>query len=151
PRASLEYVATKNALYNYSNYQTTVSLPASKDDPRYKAIDLSLFQDGIHHWMKKYGRDRNDQRYAPEQIVEIAGNMLQFQNKDGGWPKDLDWTAAIPFEEVVALRDEFSLKRSTFDNRSTYPQVAYLAKVYQQTGDERYRSAAERGLDYILK
>ncbi|MCA9132283.1 MAG: pectate lyase, partial [Planctomycetales bacterium] len=41
--------------------------------------------------------------------------------------------------------------RSTLDNRSTYPQIIYLAEVFQATGKERYRRAAERGLDYILR
>ena len=56
----------------------------------YAPIDLSLFRDGISHWQKRYGRDRNDARYDPAQIVHIAENLLQYQNPDGGWPVDLD-------------------------------------------------------------
>ena len=144
------FTATKNPLYNYSNYQTTVSIPITPTQQAYEAIDTHQFLDSIGHWMKKYGRDRKDSRYAPEQIVEIAENLLRYQNEDGGWPKDLDWLGNIDESIVRTLRDERSMARSTFDNHGTFPQVEYLAKVYLQTGDERHRLASERGLDYML-
>lgn len=113
-----------------------------------EAIGLSLFRDSIKHWNDKYGRDRNDERYEPNEITAIANNMLQYQNSDGGWPKDLDWLAKIPVEEVKQLRGR-SL-RSSFDNRSTYPQIEYLAKAFTQTNEAKYKDAAIRGLQYIF-
>ena len=145
------YTSTKNPLYNYSNYQTTVSIPDPMEVFAYDAIDTSKFLDGIGHWMKKYGRDRNDERFKPNQIVEISDNILRYQNDNGGWPKDLDWLGNIDESIVRSLRGERSMARSTFDNHNTFPQVEYLAKAYMQTKDERYRTAAERGLNYILK
>lgn len=112
-------------------------------------IDTSGFLDAIGHWQKKFGRDRNDPRYSPDQVESIAENLLLYQNPNGGWPKDIDWLARIPKEEVVRLRGA-SLAKSTLDNRTTYTHVAYLAEAYQKTGIERFRVAAERGLDYIL-
>ncbi|MEZ6044857.1 MAG: pectate lyase [Planctomycetaceae bacterium] len=117
---------------------------------KYDALDLRLFQDSIHHWQMKDGRTRNDARYQPEQIVHIAENLLRFQNEDGGWPTNLDWLAQIDPAEIIEIRGG-TFGSSTFDNRNTYSQVAYLSQVYQATKLERYRASAERGLHYILQ
>ena len=116
----------------------------------YSPIDLSLFGDGIHHWQMKDGRGRNDQRFRADQVVHIAENLLKFQNRDGGWPANLDWLAMIEVEEIYKIRNN-TLGRSTFDNRNTYPQIEYLAQVFRVTGLRRYRDAAARGLDYLLR
>jgi len=126
-----------------------VAVRAAKEKT-YEAIDLRPLGDSIRHWRKRYGRDRNDLMHEPTQIVHIAENLLGLQNEDGGWPKDVDWQVAIHPDTVRAIKGMRSL-RSTLDNRSTYTQVAYLAQVYVQTGLERYRKAAERGLDYIFR
>lgn len=115
----------------------------------YEAIDLRPLRDSMSHWRKRYGRDRNDLMYEPTQIVHIAENIVRLQNADGGWPKDVDWQIEIHPDTVRAIKDARSL-RSTLDNRSTYTQVAYLAKVYTVTGLDRYRKSAERGLDFIF-
>lgn len=115
----------------------------------YEAIDSSLFRDSIAHWQNERGGGPYP-RYRPEQIVEIAQNLLAFQNDDGGWPKNLDWLAAMSHDEIRRLAGR-SASRSTFDNRSTYPQIEYLAKVYQQTGLEACRASAERGLGHIFR
>jgi len=49
PRPSVAFTTEKNPLYNYSNYQTTVSLPGGNDAPSYDAIDVSLLKDGTGH------------------------------------------------------------------------------------------------------
>jgi len=115
----------------------------------YEPIDLSLFSDSIHHWQMKDGRDRNDQRFRADQIVHIAENLLAFQNKDGGWPTNLDWLARIDVAEIRKIRKN-SLGRSTFDNRNTYPQIDYLAQVFHATGLKRYQEATTLGLEYLL-
>lgn len=115
----------------------------------HEAIDLRPLRDSMSHWRKRYGRDRNDLMYEPTQIVHIAENIVGLQNEDGGWPKDVDWQIEIHPDTVRAIKGVRSL-RSTLDNRSTYTQVAYLAKVYTVTGLEQYRKSAERGLDFIF-
>jgi hypothetical protein len=116
----------------------------------YDPIDLSAFRDSIHHWQMKDGRGRNDPRYRKDQVVHIAENLLKFQNKDGGWPTNLDWLAMVDVQEVRAIRGN-TLGRSTLDNRNTYPQIEYLSEVFHTTGLQRYREAAQRGMNYILQ
>src|SRR5690606_6420730 len=48
---------------------------------------------------------------------------------------------------VEASRDRDD---TTFDNHTTHPQVEYLARAFQLLGDPVYRTACERGLDFIL-
>lgn len=122
---------------------------AQEAAPRFEAINISPFNDSINHWLNNHGRDRDDPRFEPHQIVEIADNILQYQNANGGWPKNLDWLGDIPYDEVKNIAGK-GLKKSTFDNRNTYTQVEYLAKVYAATGLERFRESADRGLSYIF-
>ena len=105
--------------------------------------------DGIHHWNLEHP-DRTYARYTPEQYKEIADNFIAYQNKDGGWPKNIDWLAILPADSVYqALNDRY--KRSTLDNRNTYSQIDYLAQVYTKTKESRYKEAAGKGLNYLLK
>jgi PelA/Pel-15E family pectate lyase len=39
---------------------------------------------------------------------------------------------------------------TTYDNGSTYAQIAYLAKAYTRTKDEAYKTAVVKGLGYII-
>ena len=109
---------------------------------------LDGFMDGIHHWNLEH-KERNYQRYSPEQYREIADNLLAYQNADGGWPKNIDWLGVLDADSVKAsLRERY--RRSTLDNRNTFPHIEYLSDAYLLSGDTRYRTAAERGLDYLL-
>lgn len=110
---------------------------------------LDAFSDGIHHWNLLH-KERNYQRYAPEQYREIADNFVAYQNKDGGWPKNLDWLAVLPADSVKAALSE-RYQQSTLDNRNTFPQIEYLADVYVLTKDDTYKLAVLRGLNYLLK
>lgn len=121
----------------------------SADTRKTASIDTSGFNDGIAHWQKKYGRDRNDPRFTSDQVAEISENILRYQNADGGWPKNLDYLADIAEADVRALRGH-TLNKSTLDNRTTYSQINYLARAYGLIGDERYRESAERGLDFVV-
>lgn len=119
-------------------------------------FDVRGFQDGAAHWRGIRNEDRfiqaeKDQpRYEPTQIREIAENILLFQRSNGGWPKDYDMLAVLTEgqrEKVLQTRSE---EDTSFDNHNTAPQTEYLARVYAETGEGRYREGAERGLDFIL-
>lgn len=109
------------------------------------------FADGISHWQKKYGRDHELPRYSPEDYTSIADNLLDWQNEDGGWPKDVDWLVTLSREELNALMGVEGPRWSTFDNHNTFPQIAYLAEACARSGSEPYRAGALRGLAYVLQ
>lgn len=113
-----------------------------------RAIPLDGFSDGIHHWQNLHGRDYP--RHAPEQVVEIADNLLRYQRSDGGWVENRDPARIVADDEHPALREERAREGGSFDNRNIYPQIEYLAQAHALTGDPRYRDAALKGLDFTL-
>lgn len=120
----------------------------------WEAIDVGPFGDSIHHARMKYVDEKAPYaQYEPEQIVHIAENLLAWQNADGGWPKNVDWLRVLAADEMSALpwgKAGRSGQKSSLDNRSTWPQIDYLARVYGRTSLWRYGDAALKGLDYVL-
>lgn len=127
-----------------------VAEPVEVTEAKAKAwtpISVGVFADSINHATTKEVEQKPSYRqYAPQQIIHIAENFLAWQNPDGGWTKNIDWTRAYSIDEISTLRDG----KSSLDNRTTWSQIDYLARVYQQTGMTRYADAAISGIEYLL-
>src|SRR5262245_11829799 len=121
-------------------------LPAALADT--KPISLASFSDGIKHWQDRHGTDYA--RYQPEQVAEIADNLLLYQRDNGGWIENRDPARILDATEKSALVAEKAQARGSFDNRNIYSQIEYLAAAFGRTGKAAYRDAAARGLDYAL-
>lgn len=112
-------------------------------------IDLSKFNDGIHHW-ELYSKIRSEARFDTTDVISIANNLVAYQNADGGWPKNIDWLAKLKPDSVKnALSERY--QQSTFDNRNIFPQIEYLSQAYYYTNIEKYKIAAKKGFEYILR
>jgi pectate lyase len=81
--------------------------------------------------------------FGGDEAAKVAESILSWQSPLGGWPKNLDTTAANPND---ATRVE-----PTFDNGATVNELRFLARMCAATGEEQYGDAFARGLDYILK
>lgn len=81
----------------------------------------------------------------------IAGNLLLFQHKSGGWPKNRDMRLT-PAQEAAQRAIPDDETRPNFDNGATHSQLQFLARVIAAGGDEdgRLRHSFLRGLDYCL-
>src|SRR6188768_648821 len=96
-------------------------------------IDTSGFRDATHHWRKINEPERvmqplpDQPSYGPEQVREIAANVLLFQRANGGWPKDYDMLAILTEAQKQAIRGSHANSDTTFDNHTTHTQVDYLA------------------------
>lgn len=122
----------------------------------YTQVDPGPFADNANHW---YGiADKGNvinarpgrPKYKPTELVNIADNILLFQHVNGGWPKNYDVFAILTSDQkdsVLAVKNKL---HTTFDNGSTYNQIVVLANVYTVTKDEKYKSAALKGFDFIL-
>jgi PelA/Pel-15E family pectate lyase len=88
--------------------------------------------------------NKPDAWFSGDEAQRITENILSFQADAGGWPKNIDTTAA-PY------RGERSQLQPTFDNGATTDELRFLARVYKATQDRRCRTAVEKGIDYILK
>jgi len=93
--------------------------------------------------LRPYLRQPADWFSSPE-AKQVAANILSFQSDLGGWPKNVDTTATRYSDSRAALRP-------TFDNGATTDELRFLARIYDATKDDTYRSAFDRGFAYILK
>ena len=84
-----------------------------------------------------------DAWFATADAKRIAANILSHQSDLGGWPKNTDTT--VPYTGARAAL------KPTFDNRATTDELRFLARMVNATHDDRYRTAFEKGMDYILK
>lgn len=120
-------------------------------------IDVSIFSDAAHHWYDINEKDAvilprsGRPQYNSTEIIAIADNILLYQKDNGGWPKNYDMQAVLTPEQADSLQKSRSQLNTTFDNRTTYSQIGYLAKVYAYTKILKYKNAALKGLDYITE
>ena len=89
--------------------------------------------------------------FATAEARHIGDQLLLWQRNTGGWPKNVDMCSAMSDDERdQVLDDKDRTDDSTTDNGATTTQMTYLARLWQQTRDERYRDAFRRGVDYLL-
>lgn len=113
-------------------------------------VPIDGFFDGIQHWKNRTSAD-GYATYRADQVARIADNLLLYQRANGGWAPNNDPLRILNDEERTAIEAERWREDSSFDNRTTYTQVDYLAAAFGRTGDARYRDAALRGIEFILK
>jgi PelA/Pel-15E family pectate lyase len=137
---------------------TQLSFGQTKDSAfQYASVDPRPFADNAGHWYSI--ADKNNMinalpdrpRYKPTEITKIADNILLFQKDNGGWPKNYDVFAILSEAQKDSVYAKKSATNTTFDNGSTFTQIAVLANVYTVTGEEKYKRGALNGLDFILR
>ena len=114
-------------------------------------VDPGPFADNSNHWY--FGFDKSNiinpmpgtPKYKP-----IADNILLFQKDNGGWPKNYDMFAILTDSQKDSVLATKHVLNTTYDNGSTFTQVTVLANVYTVTKNEKYKTAALKGFDYIL-
>ena len=120
-------------------------------------IDPRPFADNAGHWYAIFDKKNiinalpGRPKYPPTDLTNIGDNILLFQKNNGGWPKNYDIFAILTDgqkDSVAAAKDETN---TTYDNGSTYTQIAALATIYSATKTDKYRMAALKGLDFILR
>lgn len=85
--------------------------------------------------------------YASDEAVALAVNVIRFQTKSGGWPKDLEFTR--PPDQVDRGTDPGHVL-STIDNGATTTQLMLLAKILSVRDEPYLREAFFKGFDYLL-
>jgi PelA/Pel-15E family pectate lyase len=97
--------------------------------------------------------------YQTDEAARIADQVVLYQKDNGGWEKNIDMALMLTRQEREALAAKRSdISETTIDNRTTYPQLAYLARMItasmlKQTPPAnfpKYKDAFNRGLDYLL-
>ena len=95
---------------------------------------------------------------APIRENSTANNMITAQRSVGGWAKTLDGkTQPPPYDkewdaaQVAAIADDAGRNDATIDNNATTREIRFLSKTYNETRNPKYKAAAEKGIDYLLK
>lgn len=81
----------------------------------------------------------DDSWFGSSEGTALADTILQYQLSDGGWRKAMDDTSQTG-----------SWGKSTIDNDATTSQIRVLARVYSQTGTQKYLTGCLDGIDLLL-
>ena len=125
--------------------------PAAPAQPPAPQIDPGPFADNSGHWYGIFDKEDiihplpGHPRFAPTDLRGVADNILLFQKTNGGWPKNYDVFAILTPGQKDSVAAAAKETNTTFDNGSTYNQVAALATAWLALKDSRYASAASRG------
>lgn len=89
--------------------------------------------------------------YGSEEAKQVACNVLLYQRNVGGWPKNTP--VHLPLSEKE--KEDLLLQKNkvddvTIDNGGTILEMIFLAKVYRAAGEEIYRDAFLKGVNYLL-
>ncbi len=96
-------------------------------------------------------RETDKEFFKTEEARRIGDQVLVYQRCTGGWPKNIDMARRMSDKELAQVLKEKSRRDdSTIDNDATTLQMIYLARLYQQTSDVRYRDAFRQGVEYLL-
>ncbi|WP_343853760.1 pectate lyase [Algoriphagus jejuensis] len=88
--------------------------------------------------------------YGSAEAKAVAENVLLTQKEIGGWEKNKDYHKPLSEAEKAEFKANRAKIGATFDNGATITEMRFLAKVYSQVQDPRYKEAFEKGLNYIF-
>ncbi|MCR5578892.1 MAG: pectate lyase [Prevotella sp.] len=89
--------------------------------------------------------------FVTSEARRIGDQLLVFQRETGGWPKNVNMVKPMTEEErTQVLTEKDRQDDSTIDNKATITQIAFLARLYHATKDERYKESFRKGMEYLL-
>lgn len=97
--------------------------------------------------------------YQTDEAARIADQVIIYQKENGGFEKNVDMALMLNMKEradLAARRSDIS--ETTIDNRTTYPQAAYLGRVITASllkpsppaNLPKYIDAFNKAVDYLL-
>ena len=96
-------------------------------------------------------RETSPAFFQTDEARRIGDQILLWQRVTGGWPKNIDMAKPMTDEEKAqVLKDKNREDDSTTDNGATNMQMTYLARLWQQTHEPRYRDGILRAVEYLL-
>lgn len=110
-------------------------------------------QEKCWEWMQRQLKSqRGDSAFFNSaEALRIGDQLLLYQRDTGGWPKNIDMTAALTPAGCDSVRLQKSRRDdSTIDNDATTTQMHYLARLYRHTREQRFRHAFHKAMQFIL-
>ena len=109
-----------------------VGLTACGSDPS------DIGQIGDWGELKSY-LNKDPEWYSTDEAIRLADDILKCQLPDGGWRKA--WSD---------FSVDGSWAKSTIDNDGTTTEISILAKVFNATGEKKYKKACLKGIDLLF-
>lgn len=89
--------------------------------------------------------------YGSVEAIRVAENLILFQRETGGWPKNTEMADVLSPANKARLIGQKRQPDATIDNNATTTQMIFLARVFNATKQERFKTGFLKGLDYLLK
>jgi PelA/Pel-15E family pectate lyase len=99
---------------------------------------------------KQIVRKSPDAFFRTDEAKRIAENVLAYQRVTGGWPKNIAMHRPLGSEIEFVLHDKQKRDDSTIDNDATVLEMTFLARLYRQVPDKRYKDAFLKGVEFLL-
>ena len=85
-------------------------------------------------------RETNPEFFRSEEATRIGDQILLYQRVTGAWPKNTDMVRRLTDQERdQVIKAKEGVHDSTIDNGATTSQMIFLARLYQATGEARFR------------
>ena len=89
--------------------------------------------------------------FKTEDACRVGDQLLLYQRNTGGWPKNINMVVPLTDEQKDSVVQQKTRQDdSTIDNKATSMQMTFLARLYQQTRDSRYRDAFRKAMTFLL-
>ena len=89
--------------------------------------------------------------FKTEEARRVGDQLLLYQRNTGGWPKNVNMIVHLTaIQKDSIIQQKKRQDDSTIDNKATSMQMTFLARLYQQTRDNRYRDAFRRAMTFLL-
>ena len=135
----------------------TGSVAAQDGSKQAAEVDPRPFADNSNHWYMGFSKNNlinaraGQPRYQPSDLTGIGDNILLFQKSNGGWPKNYDMFAILSPAQKDSVLTARNVLNTTFDNRTCFTQIDALATIFAAKPEEKYKTAALKGLDFLLE
>jgi len=140
----------------WSRYKTLSTQHAAADravvDSELKAIGQSTTTRAAYTDADfKIDGAMTDAWFATSAAATMADAILSYQTPTGGWSKHIDYTAGPrkPGQSFYGETDSWDYI-ATIDNGATTTEITFLARANKVRPSSPYRSAVERGLEYLV-
>ncbi|NQU84148.1 MAG: pectate lyase [Mariniphaga sp.] len=96
-------------------------------------------------------QNQSEDWFTGEQAQQIAKQVMLYQRNSGGWPKNLNMAKPLTAAQTAILKKEKEAIDATIDNSTTFPQLRFLAQIYNFTKNENYLNSFLKGFDYLIE
>lgn len=101
---------------------------------------------------RNFVKEKSEVWYTSTEAANIANNILLYQRSCGGWPKNIRMDEPLSDSQIAAVIDEKEVTQdATIDNGATTTELTFLAKIFNVTQRDEYRSAFHKGFLFLQK